>query len=240
MEKNDFKTLGFSEKEAEVYLALNRLGPTPASVLARLCGIKRTTIYDLLGSLLKTGVIRTLTKGSTTFYAVDDVQKILYNQKDRVKVAENLVAQLRREQASRQAVQVSHYQGQEGFRELYEDILRQKPKELLAWMNLEQFYKFIDPKREEEWTLERIQKKIPARLILQDTPFTRQFKKQDPRRFRETRLIPKDLPFESTCFLYNGIVTLLDPAEEINGITIKNDRLYQMYKQIFEMNWNYL
>ena len=32
--------VGFSEKEADVYMKLNELGPTPASTLARLTNIK--------------------------------------------------------------------------------------------------------------------------------------------------------------------------------------------------------
>lgn len=51
------KKLGFSEKEAQVYLTLLKVGPSPASALANRVGLKRVTIYSVLDSLREIGVV---------------------------------------------------------------------------------------------------------------------------------------------------------------------------------------
>lgn len=230
-------SLGFSEKEAEVYLALNQYGASPASTLARLTKIKRTSMYDVLNSLLKKNLIITYQKGSYTYYAIDDVNKILYQERDKLRLAESVVNQLQEDQGRTSDIQVNHYKGEEGYREMYEDILRIKPKELLVWIHLDEFYQALDPVREEEWTQERISKKIWTRLLMQDTPLARKFQKKDPDSCRKTILLPKKYMFATTCFLYDGHILLFDSHENITGIRIYHPEFYKMQKQIFEMNW---
>lgn len=45
--------LGFSEKEAQVYLTLFRIGPSPVGALAKRLGYKRATVYALLEALAR-------------------------------------------------------------------------------------------------------------------------------------------------------------------------------------------
>lgn len=49
--------LGFTEKEAQVYLMLFRTGPTPASTLAQRVQMKRVSIYTILEALCGKGVV---------------------------------------------------------------------------------------------------------------------------------------------------------------------------------------
>jgi sugar-specific transcriptional regulator TrmB len=230
-------SLGFSDKEAEVYLALNTHGPSPASTLAKRTGLKRTSMYDILNSLLDKNLIVIQKKGAHTYYAIDDVNKILYQQKDRARLAESVVQQLSAEKGRVSDVKVNHYKGEESFRELYEDILRVNPKELMVWIHLDEFYRALDPVREEEWTKERIEKKIWTRLLMQDTPIARQFIKKDPGSCRKTVLLPKKNMFTTTCFLYENNILLFDSRDEITGIRIQHPGFYAMMKQMFEMNW---
>ncbi|MBU0727985.1 hypothetical protein KKA95_04845 [Patescibacteria group bacterium] len=230
-------SLGFSDKEAEVYSVLNTYGPSPASVLARLTKIKRTSMYDVLNSLLERNLITTYKKSSYTYYAIDDINKILYQERDKIRIAESVVNQLKEEQGRISDVQVNHYKGEEGYREMYEDILRIKPKELLVWIHLDEFYRALDPVREAEWTQERVKKKVWTRLLMQDTKSAREFQKKDPDSHRQTILLPPKYMFETTCFLYDGYILLFDSHENITGIRIYHPEFYKMQKQIFEMNW---
>lgn len=49
--------LGLSEKEAMLYLALLRFGPSPVSPLARRVKLKRVTVYTVLDSLYERSLI---------------------------------------------------------------------------------------------------------------------------------------------------------------------------------------
>lgn len=233
-----FQQLGFTEKEAQIYQLLIELGPSPASTLARLAKIKRTTIYDSLANLQNRNLIYSYRQGKYTYFAIDDFKKIYLEEKEKLKAAETLITKLKEKQQSQSEVQIYYYRGEEGYRELYEDILKANPKEILAWINLDDFYKFLDPKREVEWTKERVNKKIPAKIILEKTPLSEKFASSDAASLRQTRLIPK---VEATCFIYNNYVVFFDPSgSNPSGIRIHNPAVAKLQKMIFDQNWNAL
>lgn len=240
MHENDLLRLGFSDKEARVYLALIHYGASPASTLARRTHIKRTSMYDVLNALLSKNIIRTYKQGLHTYFVIDDVNKLLLHEKQRLHLAESLVKNLKASQHLNPGIQVHHYKGIEGYREMYEDILRSDPGELLGWVNLDTFLAAIDPKREKEWTKERVGKNIRARLIMQKTELTRAFKKDDPHHLRETRFFPPEQKFATTCLLYKGFIAFFDSREDITGIRIHHQELFQMQRSIFEINWDAL
>ena len=240
MYREELRRLGLSGKEAVVYLALLRLGPSAASTLARTTRIKRTSIYDVLNNLLERNLITTYKQGRYTYFVIDDVNKLYLQEKQKMQLAKNLVEQLKSNQDLSAGINIHYYKGHEGYREIYEEILRVRPKEIMVWIHLDNFYKGLDPVREEEWTQERIQKRIYARLIMQDTKVGKAFQNVDAKSHRETRITSKKFPFETTCFLYDDRILLFDSTTEISAVRILNPQLYQMFKQIFEMNWESL
>ncbi len=50
--------MGFSDKKAETYLCLLKMGEVTASQIAKNAGIKRTTVYNILPELLHDGLIK--------------------------------------------------------------------------------------------------------------------------------------------------------------------------------------
>lgn len=234
-----FQKIGFQPKEAMVYTVLYQRGPNPVSTLAKLSGIKRTSVYDVLKTLIQKGLILSFQQGSTTYFAIDDVQKLYFDQKEKVQYAEKIVQELKAHSLNTEGLQVNYYKGQEGYREMYEDILRYKPAELLGWMNIDNFYTGIDTKREEQWTRERYQKGIKVRLILQDSKTSREMKKVSPKINREIKIIPSGkFPFESSSFIYENHICLFHFSNEmITGVRIQHPAFYKMHKEVFEMTW---
>ncbi len=60
--------LGFSEYEAKAYVALLRESPATGYQLAKLSGVPRSMIYEVLGKLTARGAAITLRKGDSTQY----------------------------------------------------------------------------------------------------------------------------------------------------------------------------
>ncbi len=232
-----FSRLGFSPKETDIYLALHTMGPSPASTLARLTQIKRTSVYDILNVLLEKNLIVSFRQNTYTYFAIDDINKLYLYEKERLHVSEQLVRQLKEQQKYSQGIQVHYYRGLEGFREMYEDILRAKTKEICAWMNLDTFYTGLDPVRETNWTRERVQQKTYARLIMMNSPLAQSFQKEDKQNLRQTVLIASGQNFITSCFLYGNNITFFDPSDSISGIRIHNPELVKMEQMIFEREW---
>ena len=69
--------LGFSEYEAKAYVALLRENPATGYQLAKLSGVPRSMIYEVLGKLVVRGAAMTLRKGDTTQYAAVPPEEFL-------------------------------------------------------------------------------------------------------------------------------------------------------------------
>ena len=73
---NNLINIGFSEKEANVYLALLELGKRTVSAIARKAGINRTTTYDVLESLAAKNLITISGKQPLQEYMAESPDKI--------------------------------------------------------------------------------------------------------------------------------------------------------------------
>jgi sugar-specific transcriptional regulator TrmB len=238
MMREELYKLGFSKNEAAVYLLLFNLGTAVPSTLARMSGIKRPTVYAALKRLEARNLVYSYKKGKLAYFVIDDPNKIFLQEKEKFDAAKNLVEKIKEStKIMPSIIGVTYYQGAEGYREMYEDILKTKPKIVSVWMDLDGFLKGIDLKREEKWTKERVRNKIFARLLIQDTESGRKLKKKDKINCRETRLLHKEFFFQTTCILYDGKVNLFDTTEETTCICIQNPAFFQMFMALFEMTW---
>jgi sugar-specific transcriptional regulator TrmB len=69
--------IGFSEYEAKAYVALLRESPVTGYQLAKLSGVPRSMIYEVLGKLTARGAAMTLRKEGSTQYAPVPAQEFL-------------------------------------------------------------------------------------------------------------------------------------------------------------------
>jgi HTH-type transcriptional regulator, sugar sensing transcriptional regulator len=69
---SSIEDLGLSNKEARVYLACLRIGPSSVQSIAEESGIKRVTTYVILESLVGLGLMSQTTKGKKTYFIAED------------------------------------------------------------------------------------------------------------------------------------------------------------------------
>ncbi|MBT4384622.1 hypothetical protein HOD30_02650 [Candidatus Peregrinibacteria bacterium] len=74
----DLKKLGFSEKEARVYLMLLRIGPSVVSSIAARTDLKRVSLYSVLDSLQKRGLVSFDDSKGVRSYIPHDPECLLY------------------------------------------------------------------------------------------------------------------------------------------------------------------
>ena len=89
--------IGFSEYEAKAYVALLRTGPATGYELAKVSGVPRSMIYEVLGKLAARGAAMTLRKEGGTMYApvpADELLERLRREQEEIIVAlrDNLAA----------------------------------------------------------------------------------------------------------------------------------------------------
>ena len=67
--REQLRKYGFSEKEIEIYLACLKLGDSTANRLSEITGIRRSTIYEVIESLKKRGIITSFRKNNKYYFS---------------------------------------------------------------------------------------------------------------------------------------------------------------------------
>ena len=83
--KNQLIELGFSDKEASVYLASLELGPATTAEISRVAKINRTTGYDILESLVADGLINSIGETKIQKFVVENPDKVIVYLENKIK-----------------------------------------------------------------------------------------------------------------------------------------------------------
>ncbi len=92
-----FKTLGFTDKEAALYLALVEVGAASANDLARAVGTPRTTAYSVLASLSEKGLVSLVHENSKARYVANKPEALegfLQRERKELEAKEKAAAQI--------------------------------------------------------------------------------------------------------------------------------------------------
>src|SRR6187549_935568 len=123
-------SLGLSQKEAAVYVAMLTLGRGTVTQISRAAGINRTTGYDILGSLFEDGLVRISGKEPKQEYVAESpgnilklLNKRLRETEERIHRAKEFVPKLESIHKIDTRPQIKFYEGIEGLKQVYEDTL---------------------------------------------------------------------------------------------------------------------
>lgn len=252
MLKGILQKIGLSDKDAEVYLACLELGTQPASVIAKKAGLKRPTTYLILEGLLKRGLVSEYTGSNVKYFTAVSPEYLL-----------NYVEKQRRELTSHQreleqflpqfqslsnpyslSPKVRFYEGIEGIERAMDDTLTANKTEILSFSSMDRWFAREDLKSYiESYGRQRsIDKKIPLRGIVMDTPLARKYLEEDytgDSTVTQTRWFPKDISlFHNEINIYDNKVAICSLGRhELLGIIIESDEIAESQRSIFELAW---
>src|SRR3989344_7452867 len=156
---------GLSKKEAETYLAsLEVAKPTPLSV-AKETGRPRPTVYRIMEDLVEKGLMGKVKEGKHTIYVPEDPRALVEKLRLQGSAIQNVMTELR-ELATiyRNRPSVRFFEGQEGVKRIFQDILLLDDKELLAFSSIKELLKAW-PDYYSGFMKTRIRRRINARII---------------------------------------------------------------------------
>ena len=127
--------IGLSKKEVEVYLAMLKIGPASAAQIAREVGMARQTVYSLLGAMVESGFVEESDRAGVKQFFVDP-QHLITLLERRKEAAESQRRIVEKELPKMLALRpkkvalpkVQYYEGENGLRRLFENILEQYKK----------------------------------------------------------------------------------------------------------------
>lgn len=236
--------LGLNKEEAQVYISILELGGSYASNIAKKAGINRATCYHILNNLKEKGLINSHTKGKILWFNAEDPNRIIQMQKEKLEKAKNLIPQLLSiSNTLTFKPKIRFYEGFEGTKTIFEEILQTKEKEILGYTNIEklpELYKDFFRK----YCYAKVKKKIKTRYLAPATEvgidFIDQFyPKNYDKNLLEILLVNKDeFYFENEIAIYENKVSVLSlNPDELIGLVIESPTFAKSMKSIFNLAW---
>jgi len=242
------ESLGLTEKEVAIYLALLPLGNAPASALGNRTGVNRSTAQYICQQLTKKGIIRSLQKNNTFIYSPESPEKLLYlidqekkQLEEKTEQTNRIIGQLKG-MINPQAVlpKVKFFEGVEGLIEMFEDVLKPDLKLYGALRIDEDIHPDIAKYLAEVYTPRRIALKNPAWILFNDNVETKKYQQNDLVVNRVSLLLPlKEFPFDACCHIYDNKVAFYSYKKtDLTGVIIENSFIKQTQISIFKAAWN--
>lgn len=239
--KDVLKEFDIEGKKADVYLAVLELGGAGVSDIARKSGTKRTTVYDILVDLQKSGLLHETVKGKKRLFVAEDPEKLQIQLEKKRALLEGVLPELRSlHNVKGGKPKIRFYEGKEGILEIYNDTLKHSG-EMLGFGS-EDVLKIFGEKEASNYIKQRLQKGIYYRGIFQKTALLeKDYLSQDQEQMRSSKLIdPKKYPFSIEINIYgHRKVAFVSPKDTI-GVIIESAEIYRAQKSIFELLWDLL
>jgi len=243
MDSVNLKYFGLKEKESGVYLALLKSGPSVANKLAKKTNLLRTTVYDYLDTLIEKGFATYTIQGGKKYFQAINPEKLLETFEEKKQLEENtlrlLVSQLQKiGNTEEKEVKVDVFEGKEGMKTAFNQILRAKPKVMISYGSSGSSYKLL-PIFMEQWHKQRIKQKMLLKVIYNNVPSSYERVQKGPKLgLAEVKIFPITNFSLMGTIIYGGTVLLTFWDSELPvAITIQSKEMSKNYKDNFEILW---
>lgn len=229
--KEILKKFDFSEKEIDVYLALLDLGFSVVSDIAEKTEINRSTVYVILDSLTKRGLVSIAEHRGVKMYNSIPPEQLVKHFEDVAKqykelsgLAKELLPKMKAEnKIKKSGPAVRFFEGPEGMKTVYEDALS----------SLETIRAYASNRKDDKITPEnyydRLTKKnIKVKLLLPETAEARELIEREQGK--------QAVNFSPNISIYDNKVVLMAPAENF-ALIIESKELSDSLKKAFDLSW---
>ncbi len=229
MEREALVACGLSDGEAEVYLALLRLGEPSVVVLAKETGRHRTHIYDTLEKLCEKGLVSAVQIGNKQVFRAADPENllnVLKEQEEKVTACLPVLKGLYTLQ--KQPFNLMVFKGKNGLKSLLRDILREG-KDYDAFGTGSRF-KELFPFFYEQWRKSSANSGMKVRLI------TRKGWHVPKRKGFHHKVFPEEFVSPFAVFIYGDkVATVIWSAPA--AILIESKEVAEDYRKYFSFLW---
>ncbi len=231
--------IGMSDHEARVYVACLSLGSSSVLSLSKETGIKRTTVYSIIESLMRQGFIRVEIKGVKRRFIAENPEHVgnlldIRKQKFQHILPEfSALFHLKGESST-----IKHYEGLELVKTVYDRILEElKPKEYYWAISDTEEWRKEDREYFEQYLNCRSKLNIDTRLLLQDTEEARRRKGFEKNYHEHIKILPPNTSLATNLIVTPNLL-VIHQFNPISAIAIENPSVVQMGRELFQLIWN--
>jgi HTH-type transcriptional regulator, sugar sensing transcriptional regulator len=225
---------GLSPKEIKTYIALLELGEATTVRLSEIININRTTLYDILNSLIDKGIVGATVKEKVKYFYASKPQallEILKEKEETVKKVIPILTQKMRIIGKRPKIEL--YEGLKGIDSIHEDVLS-NAKEILAFGSYAITGKVAEY-QSLDFRKKRITKKIPITAITDKSAIEIEMLKQKNYNKMTKIYIDESLSkIHTWTYIYgNKVATLSFEKEQFFGFIIESNSVAEKERLLF-------
>lgn len=235
---NILQNLGLDDKETKIYLALLELGSGTIQEVAQKSGVKRTNVYNFIGSMKDKGIVSEV---------VEDNKIILVPENPNVLVtrAENNYQEVKQALPELMGIfnlpgnkpKVKFYEGVEGLKKAYNEMLESGEKAIYGFSDYKKLFEAIP----EDWAWNfperRKENKITFYCIAKNDEWGRKVQAKDKEHLRETRLADS-VQFDTEINIYGNKVAMMSFRRPYSAVIIEDRAIAMSMKSIWQGWWN--
>jgi len=246
-----FDSLGFNDKEVQIYMYLTSRGAQAASVIAKKMDIKRASIYPTLKNMVDKGLVVDYEKNNVTYFKWIEPEDIvlLCEKKERElkrlkkhsEKIQNDLEKLKDWQKGEQfdlAGKITYYEGIEAVWNLIEETLDEPSKQQLCfWLN--EYHTKIHSDDWWDYTQDRVEKWIHVKSIQPDIDAAIEYAARDKKELRHTKLVPhKDFPAHCEINIMGDMIALFTTKWDTpSGMKMYNKYMAETLRSLFHLAW---
>jgi sugar-specific transcriptional regulator TrmB len=234
--KEDLIKLGFSNNEAEIYLAMIELGETGAGEIIKKTSLHRNIVYETLDKLVSKKLASKVTRKKVAQFVVTDPDRILEDQKSKLDIASKIVPSLIAKAKVKQEIVI--YEGLEGF-QTFSLALIEKMKENSTLYVLgatgDLWYELMGEKTKKYFKIKE-KRNIKFKMIeYHESKLDEEKATKDPSFV--IRMMPNNMASPANVLIWDDSIALQTLAEPYSVIEIKNALQAQAYMNYFNLLW---
>ncbi|MEK9151428.1 MAG: helix-turn-helix domain-containing protein [Patescibacteria group bacterium] len=242
-------TLGIGSVEASVYNTLVESGPVSAGFLARKMHIPRSSLYGYMETLRLKGLVRqshTYDKKIWQAEPVETIGSLIQNDiESLIKTQEKFLVALpdiqKKYVAASVAPTVTHFEGVEGMRQMFRDILLCHDIKTVALWSMKDAVHFLGREFMEELNTKRVKSRISLRVIWPKEKMVDvsrfEFLIHDKKFLRDIRIAPANITTSIGYWVYNNKTLFISSKKESFGFIVESAELADMLRKQFEVFW---
>jgi hypothetical protein len=179
-----------------------------------------------------------LLKKKVQYYSAEPPETLIYNLRQRTEQLQSIIPQLQ-VLYGKAAVKptVRFYEGKAAVASIFSEFLNEA-SEQIAFSSTEEFQvlgevfkKYVDA---------RIKKRIPVRVIMNESPLAHELKQSGPSQLREVRILPPPYTHHNLIMVWNNKVAIFTLQKTYNVLVTESEVVSGFYKIVFQYMWDNL
>lgn len=241
--KTSLLNIGLSQNEATILISLFRNGSMKVGDLARDSVLNRTTIYGVLKTLARRGLVSSFVQyGITEYKAIEPalLPNYIDRQKEELdnkkKEIESLLPEIKKLQRLNNILpSVTFFEGVEGVKQAYEDtLMNNQEKQIYVFSGPDAVYKELGKEYVNYYVNKRKELKIVCHQIAGTTDTSKIVQNLDKQSLRISKLIPEQFTFDTEIIAYDDRVVFISLSHaKLVAMIIIDEAISGTFKKIF-------